>query len=171
MMGGFSMYTPGTGYVGLNVGRSHFTLGNGLGGFPSDNNDTAYSLYAGSTFNNNFGLEFGYNDFGRITRAGGTTRAEGLNISLVGRVPLGAAFNVTGRLGSTYGRTDVSSAPASGVASGKESGFGVSYGLGVEYSFSPKLSAVLQYDEHDLKYIGSGRDAVGVTSVGLKYRF
>jgi opacity protein-like surface antigen len=66
---------------------------------------------------------------------------------------------------------DVSAAPGSGIASGNESGFGVSYGIGAEYVFSPQLSAVLQYDEHRLKFAGTGRDRVSATSVGLRYRF
>jgi len=30
---------------------------------------------------------------------------------------------------------------------------------------------VLQYDLHDLKFAGSGRDHVSNTSIGLRYRF
>jgi len=170
-MGGFQMYTPGTGYIGISAGRSYFDLGSGVGAFNTDDKGSAYSIYGGSFFNPNFGLELGYIDFGNITRGGGTSDAQGVNLSLVGRVPLGQAFSLSGRLGSTYGRTEVSSVLASGIRPGKESGFGFSYGLGAEYAFNQNLSAVLRYDEHDLKYIGSGRDSVGVASVGLKYRF
>ena len=63
------------------------------------------------------------------------------------------------------------SVPGSGVAAGKETGFGVSYGLGAEYVFNPQLSAVLQYDEHRLKFAGEGRDRISATTVGLRYRF
>lgn len=170
-LGGFSMYTPGTGYIGLNIGRSDFRLGRGLGGFGFDSTDTAYNLYGGSFFNNNVGVEIGFNDFGKVARAGGTTKAMGLNASLVGRLPVTQQFNVLGRLGTTYARTDVSASPLSGLATGSESGFGLAYGLGVEYAFNPKLAAVLQYDEHNLKFVGSGREKVNVTSVGLKLRF
>ena len=170
-MGGFQMYTPGSGYVGISAGRSYFDLGSGIGAFNTDDKGSAYSIYGGSFFNPNFGLELGYTDFGNISRGGGTSEAQGINLSLVGRVPLGQAFSVTGRLGSTYGRTEVSSVAGSGIQPGKESGFGFSYGLGAEYAFNQNLSAVIRYDEHDMKYIGSGRDSVGVASVGLKYRF
>ncbi len=168
---GYSMNSPGSRYIGINVGKSNFKLNNGLGAFPSDSKDTSYSLYGGSYFNNNFGLELGYTDFGRVARAGGSTRADGVNLSAVGRLPLNPSFNLLGKLGATYGRTDVSAAPASGVTSGRETGFGVSYGLGVEYAFTPAISAVIQYDEHKLRFVNSGRDSVGTTSVGVRYNF
>lgn len=167
----YSFYKPGSSYIGLNAGQSDFSLGSGTGAFPSDKRDTAYNIYGGSYFSDNFGFELGYTDFGNITRAGGTTKAEGFNLSLVGRIPLSPSFNLLGKLGTTYGRTDVSSAPASGIVSGSESGFGVSYGLGAEYAFNPNWSAVLQYDGHDLKFAGSGRDRVSATTVGFRYRF
>lgn len=168
MMG--SMYTPGSSYIGLNAGRSNFKLGNGAGAFASDNKDNAYSIYAGSYFNPNFGLELGYVDFGKISRGGGNTRAEGVNLSLVGKLPVSQAFSLTGRVGGTYSRSSVSSAFGSGVASGKESGFGVSYGLGAEYAFNNNWAAVVQYDEHDVKFVSS-KENVNTVSVGLKYRF
>ncbi|MFC5520189.1 outer membrane beta-barrel protein [Polaromonas jejuensis] len=165
-----SWYSPGAGYIGFNAGRSDYSLNSGVG-FPFDKHDTVYNLYGGSYFTSNLGLELGYTNFGKVSRAGGQTKAEGFNLSLVGKLPLSSQFNLLGKLGTTYGRTDVSAVPASGIASGSESGFGVSYGLGAEYAFNPQLSAVLQYDSHDLKFVNSGRDRVGATTVGLRYRF
>lgn len=169
--GGFSMYSPGSSYIGFNAGRSDFSVGRGTGPFDFDKKDQAYSLYAGSYFNSNFGAELGYTQLGKITRGGGTTKAEGINLSLVGKLPLSESFNLLGKVGTTYGRTNVSAAAGSGIASGSESGFGLSYGVGVEYAFQPNLSAVLQYDEHKMDFVGSGRDRVSAATVGLRYRF
>ena len=169
--GGYSMFTPGSSYVGLNAGRSNFKMNNGLGGFPSDHRKTSYSLYGGSYFSPNLGVELGYTDFGRITRAGGSTKAEGYNLGLVGKLPVAPSFNLLGRLGTTYGRTDVSAAPASGITSGKQSGFGLSYGVGAEYAFNTNWSAVVQYDEYNLKFVNTGRDKINTTSIGLRYHF
>jgi opacity protein-like surface antigen len=167
----YSLSAPGASYVGVNVGRSDYSLPEGAGGFGMDTHKTAYGIYAGSFASENFGMEVGYTHFGDISRAGGTTQAEGLNLSLLGRVPLSPQFNLLGKLGVTYGWTDVSSAPGSGIGSGTEKSFGMSYGLGAEYVFSPQLSAVLQYDEHQLKFINTGRDRVSATTIGLRYRF
>jgi OOP family OmpA-OmpF porin len=169
----YTLNSPGSRYIGMNVGKSDFSVGNGTGTgiLASESKDTAYSIYGGSYYNNNLGMELGFTDFGKISRAGGTTKAQGFNLSLVGRLPLSPAFNLLGKVGTTYGRTNVSSVPGSGVASGSESGFGVSYGVGAEYAFNPQLSAVLQYDSHDLKFAGSGRDRVSATTAGLRYKF
>jgi len=167
----YSFYAPGSRYFGLNVGQSDFSLPSGAGGFPSDNKDTSYNIYGGSYFNNNFGLELGYTDFGKANRAGGQTEAQGINLSLVGRLPLSNSFNLLGKLGTTYAHTRVSSSPLSGIPSGTENGWGVSYGLGAEWAFTPALSAVLAWDEHDMKFTGTGNERVSTTSLGLRYRF
>jgi OOP family OmpA-OmpF porin len=169
--GNYTFYAPGSRYFGLNIGQSDFSLPNGAGAFPSENKDTSYNIYGGSYFNNNFGVELGYTDFGKINRGGGQTEAEGINLSLVGRLPLSNSFNLLGKLGTTYGRTRVSASPASGIATGNQSDWGVSYGIGAEWAFTPAMSAVLAWDEHNLKFPGSGKDRVSTTSVGLRYRF
>ena len=169
--GNYSFYAPGSRYLGLNVGKSDFSLPNGTGAFPSDNKDTSYNIYGGSYFNNNFGVELGYTDFGKINRAGGQTEAEGINLSLVGRLPLSNSFNLLGKVGTTYGRTRVSASPASGIATGNQTHWGMSYGVGAEWAFTPALSAVLAWDEHNLSFPGSGNDRVSTTSLGLRYRF
>ncbi len=169
---GYSMYAPGSGYVGFNAGRSRYgDRTPGLGGFINDRNNNAYSLYGGSYFNNNFGLELGYNDFGRVNRFGGSTTANGISLSLVGKVPLGQTFNLLGRLGGSYIRTDVSAAPASGVAGGRDSRFDVSYGIGAEWNFTPAWSAVLQYDEYNPRYNGGSRERLNTTTLGVRYHF
>ncbi|OGA97460.1 MAG: hypothetical protein A3E79_12370 [Burkholderiales bacterium RIFCSPHIGHO2_12_FULL_61_11] len=167
----YALYGPGSSYLGFNAGKSDYSFSSGAGGFLFDKRDTVFNIYGGGYFSNNFGFELGFLDFGKIARAGGTTKAEGFNLSLVGKMPLSPSFNLLGRLGTTYGRTDISSDPASGVLPGTESGFGVSYGLGAEYVFNPNWSAVLQYDGHELKFVGSGRDRVNAATLGFRYRF
>ena len=102
---------------------------------------------------------------------GGQTQANGLNMSAIGRIPLGASFNLLGRVGATYGRTRVSSLPGSGITAGRENGFGMHLGLGGEYVFNPQMSVVLQYELHDLKFAGGSRDHIGNTTLGVRYRF
>lgn len=168
---GSSWYAPSGGYIGINAGQSDFRQGCGTGLFSCDDKDDAYSVYGGSMLNNNFGLELGYVNMGDIGRAGGTTKAHGVNLSLVGKLPVSQTFGVFGKVGTTYGRTSVSAAPGSGVVSGKEDGFGLSVGAGVSFDFSERWSAVLQWDRHDFKFAGSGRDNINATTLGLKYRF
>jgi opacity protein-like surface antigen len=167
------MYNAGGSYADLNVGQSDFSLDNGLNAFDSNEGDTTYGVRIGSYFNENLGVELGYTDFGSVNRGGGNTRARGINLSLVGKLPLSPAFNLLGKIGTTYSDTDVSAAPVgvSGIVSGSETGFGLSYGVGVEYAFNPKWSATLQYESQDLKFAGDRNERIGVTSLGVRYHF
>lgn len=165
------LYAPGSSYVELGIGKSDYSLGNGIGVFDSDEGDTAYSIRGGNFFNSNIGMEIGYTNFGSVHRAGGTTKAEGINLSLLGRMPLNQNFNLLAKIGTTYAKTDVSSNPTSGVVAGSESEFGLSYGIGAEYLFTPQWSGVLQYESQNMKFAGDRTDRVGVTSLSARYRF
>ncbi len=171
--GPFAMNGSYKGYIGLNAGQTDYRLSNGLGLFSSDNRANAYSLTGGAYFTNNLGVELGYTDFGRINRAGGTSRADAFSVSLVGKLPLAQSFNLLGKVGTSYGRTEVSAAPGSGITPGSDSGFGLLVGVGAEYMFTPNWSALLQYDAHDLRFAGgtNDRERVGVASLGLRYSF
>ncbi|MBK9444225.1 MAG: outer membrane beta-barrel protein [Comamonadaceae bacterium] len=105
------------------------------------------------------------------SRGGGRTKADGINISLVGKLPLNPAFNLLGKIGTTYSRTDVSSDPTSGVVAGSEQDFGVSYGIGVEYAFTRNWSAALQFESHDMKFAGDRNDHVAATTLSVRYRY
>jgi OOP family OmpA-OmpF porin len=167
-----SLYGSGNSHIGFSAGLTDYTLGDGTGIFGSDKRTTAYNIHAGSYFtNSNLGVEVGYTDFGKVTRAGGSTKADGINLSLIGRIPLGTSFNLLGKVGTTYARTDVSSAAGSGVASGSATDFDWSYGIGAEFAFSRQWSGILQYDEHRVKYAGDVRDRINVTSLGVRYRY
>ena len=82
-----SVRAPGSGYIGLSVGKSDYSLDNGIDVFESDQGDTSYGIQLGNHFSTNFGVELGYTDFGSVNRAGGTTKADGVNLSLIRHPP------------------------------------------------------------------------------------
>jgi opacity protein-like surface antigen len=165
------VYGASSGYFELGVGQSDFSLGNGIGVFGSDQGDTSYSLRGGRFYGENWGIEFGYTDFGSVSRAGGRTKAEGINVSLIGKLPINPAFNLLGKIGSTYSRTDVSSIPASGIVAGSENGFGLSYGIGLAYALTPQWSATLVYESQDMKFAGNRTERIGSTTLAARYQF
>lgn len=118
------------GYVGLGGGAAKYDLRSGTGSFTFDDSDTAIKLYAGVHFHPNLGLEITYLDMGKARRIGDSTRARGLGLSLVGRLPLNTQIDLLGRLGTLYGRTNTQGFGGYGVQPGKDSGFGLSYGAG-----------------------------------------
>lgn len=167
-----SSFIPYTqqGYVGLSAGQSKYSLNSGLGGFNFDDTGTAAKVYAGGYFNPNFGLEFGYLNFGTAHRLGGTTKAQGLNLSLVGRVPLNEQFDVFGKVGTTYARTRTNGFSGLGVQTGKDNGFGISYGVGARWAFSQQWAAVLEFERHRLNF-ADGKSNANMTTLGVQYRY
>jgi len=164
--------SSGADYIGLNAGQTDFRLSNGTGIYPSESRSTAYSLYGGHYFHDsNLGLELGYTDFGRVNRAGGSTKADGINLSLIGRLPLNDSFNLLGKIGGLYARTDVSTGAGSGVTAGSETGLDWTYGVGAEYAFTRQWSGVLQYDENTMKFPGGGIDRITNLALGARYRY
>lgn len=168
----YRLYGSGNSYIGLNAGQTDFRLGNGTGIYSSESRNTAYSLYAGSYFSNsNLGMELGYTDFGRVNRAGGSTKADGINLSLIGRLPLGNSFNLLGKVGGLYARTDVATGGGSGVTAGSTTDLDWTYGVGAEYVFARNWSGVLQYDDNTMKFAGGGREHVTNLALGVRYLY
>ena len=162
-------YTTG-GYVGLNVGKSEYKLPC-TAGLSCDDPNASFHIYTGGNINEWLGAEIGYLHMGRADRLGGTTRGHGLNLSLVGSVPVSQSFKVFGKVGTTYGRTTVSATSAANEPVGDEDGFGLSYGAGVQYDLSQAWGIVAQWDRHHMKFVGRGRENVDAASVGVKYKF
>jgi hypothetical protein len=163
----------GASYIGINGGVSDYSRRNGgTGNFPNGDRSDAYSVvYGNYGLNSNAGFEVGYIDFGSVGRGGGTTKATGVNLSLIGRLPLNEQFNLLAKVGGTYSQTDVSSAAGSSTTAGSENGLDWAYGIGAEANLNAQFSVVLQYNEHFLKFAGGSKDRVSNTTVGLRYNF
>jgi hypothetical protein len=131
--------------------------------------DRPLELYTGTMLGNFWGVELGYLEAARLARAGAPARTQGLNLSVVGKRQLAPAVGIYGKFGTTYGRSDNALA-LSGGGNAADRGFGLSFGGGVSFDFTPRLSATLEWDSNDLRFAG-GRDPVRSTSLGLKYRY
>ena len=59
----------------------------------------------------------------------------------------------------------------SGLALGADQSASASFGGGVSYAFTPRLSATLEWGSNDYRYAIGARDAVRSTSLGLQYRY
>ncbi len=156
--------------LGFRIGASRGGGGCGATALICDSPERTSRLYANTMIGNHWGVEVGYLDMGRIAAAGGETRAQGLNLSLVGKAPIWQSFGVFGKLGTTYGRTETSTV-VPGAAYGSDQGFGLSYGAGVSFAFTPRLSATLEWESTDFRFAGGTREPVRSTSLGLRYRY
>lgn len=158
------------GYMGLNVGRSDYSPGCGIASLSCDRKGTAAKLYTGGMFSQHFGAELGYINLGRAERGGGRTSAQGLNVSLLARVPIDR-FNVFAKAGATYGRTRVSAQTGSGIVAGRGSGWGASYGVGAGYDLTDTSGVVLEWERHRMRFAGGSRDNVDALTLGYVHRF
>jgi OOP family OmpA-OmpF porin len=182
-------------YIGGNIGRTtaHFdtpaNLGNFVGsGFTvnsatSDNRDTGYKLYGGYRFHRNFAVEGGYFDLGNTqytyntTPAGslsGDLRVKGLNLDLVGILPVTERFSVFGRVGAAYAqsRTSFGRTGAVPLANGRtDKSTNVKFGAGIDYAFSDRLSVRGEIERYRINDSVRSRGYIDMASVGLVYTF
>lgn len=155
-------------YAGGSIGRSDYDIGCSAG-FGCDTKDTAFKAFAGGRFNEFFGLEGSYVYLGNANRGGGDTWGQGLNLSLVGTLPLGQSIGLNGRVGTIYGWTKVEGS-APGLATGRDHGFGLSYGAGINFALTRTVDLRLDWDRYRLDF-KTGRDDVDVASVGVAFKF
>jgi opacity protein-like surface antigen len=159
------------GYIGASGGQSKFRTdcNRTVTLFECDRKDTGWKVYAGGKINEILGLEVGYTDFGRIRASGGDTNAWAVPVSLVVGAPIGTRFNVFGKVGGLYGRTDVT-AEASTLFTGRKNGWGWTYGAGAGFNITPGLQVRADWDRYKLDFVG-GRSDVDMLSAGLAMRF
>ena len=162
---------PGRGFIDLNVGRATYHTDCGVAGLTCQDNVTSYSVTAGHLFSDDFGAELTYLNFGTARRAGGGVSARGLNLSAVGKLPLGQYFALEGKVGATYGITHVNALAGSGVSSGKAKGFGLGYGAALDLNIGRHLQGQVGWEQHDFHFAGQGMSKVRNVTVGLNYRF
>ena len=160
----------GRSYLGLNVGRSQSVACSSTD-LTCESKQPSAQFYTGRMLGNFWGVELAYSNKARLPGAMGEAPAQGLTLSLLGTTRLMPSVGLYGKVGTNYGRGDPAGLPAARVAPGTNRGVGLSFGAGLSFDFSPRLSATLQWDSTDTPVISGGRDPVRSTSLGLKYRY
>lgn len=157
-------------YIGATVGRSDFDASCN-GAFSCDRKDTGFKIFAGGKMYNALGLELAYVDMGRAELNGGNARARGANVSLVLGLPVwGDRFGINGKVGGVYGWTDTSS-QVIGQDTGKERGWGASYGVGATFAFTRNTELRVDWDRYRFGFKGLGNQDVDLVSAGINFRF
>lgn len=185
---------PNTGiYVGVSAGESQSAIDNaritqdllGSGFTLSENRrDTGYKAYVGFPITPNWAVEAGYFDLGRFgftastTPAGtltGTARIQGLNLDLVGTLPITDRWSLLGRVGATYADTQDNFSGTGAVTvidpnpNKRETNY--KYGFGAQYAFTPALTLRLEAERYRVNDALANRGDVDLISLGLVYRF
>ena len=137
----------GKSFIDLSVGKAayHTSCGD-VAGLTCSRGTTSYSLTAGNMITDNIGVELSAMNFGKADAAGGSVSARGLNLSAVGRLPLGENFGIEGKVGPTYGVTHVTAATEAGLVNGRATGLGLGYVGKRSLPFSQFSAPTLQVD-------------------------
>ncbi len=182
-------------YVGANVGQSRAKidddritsslLGRGFSGISiaDDDRDTGYKLFGGYKFNRNVAVEGGYFDLGKFGYAAtmnpsatlnGNIKLKGLNLDLVGMLP------ITEKL-SAFGRAGVNYAQAKGAFTGTESSVyppnpskrdtNYKLGLGLQYALTDSLAMRAEVERYRINDAVGNKGDIDLVSVGLVYQF
>lgn len=184
-------------YGGVSAGRSAATIDdaritNGLSaqGLATssmedrDRDNGGYKIFGGYQLNRNFAVEGGYFDLGQFgftsntTPAGtlnGNIRLKGLNLDVVGTLPMTDKFSLIGRAGVTYADAQDSFVGTGAVQvtnpnpSAREGNYKL--GLGLQYAFTEKLAMRLEAERYRVNDAVGNNGHIDLVSVGLIYRF
>jgi OmpA-OmpF porin, OOP family len=155
------------GYVGLNGGVTDFDT-TCVPGFECDKSNVGFKAYAGGQLWRFIGLELGYVNVGKVEVGGGSGKAQGANLSLLANLPIGP-INAFAKVGTTYGFTKTTTGVA-GAPSGRDRGFGMSYGAGVGYDLARNWQVRAEWDRYRFDFKGNDND-VDMFSLGAVYKF
>lgn len=150
----------------------------------TDEKDKAFKLFGGYQFNRNVAIEGGYfylgkNSFNAVTVPPGTlageSKVQGLNLDVVGTLPLTERFSALARIGvqQAWSKSNFSGtgAGAGVVGSSKRNDTNVKYGLGMQYEISPAMWVRGEIERYRIKNAVGRRNNVDVASVSLVFPF
>ncbi len=153
-------------YAAIGVGRSNVTDSS----ISLDEDATGFRLAAGYQFIPWLAIDLGYADFGTFkatsdqfgTPITAEASATGLELGLVGRVPLGDKFAITARAGKLWWDSKV---VLGGVSEG-DSGNDFAYGLGAEMALNQRFVLTGAWQKYNIS-----DTEVDLLSFGLQIRF
>lgn len=183
-------------YVGGNVGRSFATidddrinaslLGAGFASTRIDDDDrsTGYKIFSGYQFNRNFAIEGGYFDLGTFgykatTVPAGTLSGEakirGLNLDLVGIVPMTDKLSAFGRVGVTHAQTKDSFSGTGAVRASNpnpsKTDTNYKFGAGLQYAVTENFGLRAEIERYRINDAVGNKGDIDLASIGLVYRF
>ncbi len=183
-------------YGGLSVGQSRAKLneermatdkfgpGVSLTGIQKDNKDTGYKIFGGKQMNRYFALEGGYFRLGEFTfnattapagTLNGRVRVQGLNLDLVGTLPLTENFSALARIGGQYAQTrddfSASGAVAAGNPSPRHNGGGYKAGVGLQYALGSTVLVRGEVERYRIDDAVGHRSNIDMASISLVFPF
>ncbi|MGV8899134.1 MAG: OmpA family protein [Burkholderiaceae bacterium] len=192
----FAMAQDSGWYVGANAGQSRAKIdderitsslaGRGLSGISiaDDDRDTGYKIYGGYKINKNFAVEGGYFDLGEFGYAAttstgtlnGNSKIKGLNLDLIGMLPITEKFSAFGRVGVNYADvkdsfTGTEASVYGANANPSERAANLKVGLGLQYAFTESLAMRAEVERYRINDAVGNKGDIDLVSLGLLYQF
>ena len=183
-------------YGGLSIGKSKarvddqritaYLLASGLTttDMVDKNSSTGYKLFGGYQMDSHFAVEGGYFDLGKFgftsttVPAGtldGRIKLRGVNLDLVGRLPLGDGFSVLAKVGGQYAQARDTFAGTGAInpldPSPRKSGLNYKLGLGLQYALTPDITLRGEAERYRINDAVGNRGDVNLYSVSLVFPF
>ena len=184
-------------YMGAGVGVSRATIdearirsallssgSTAISSFTRDEKDRGFKIYLGKQLSRNFAFEAGYYDLGEFSFASSTVPAgsfngvaafRGVNLDVVGMLPLSERFAVFARAGVAYTETKTSfTGTRLNAITGprrSEKKAGAKFGLGLEYKLSEALAMRAEVERYQVNDAVGNRGDVDMASLNLVYKF
>jgi OOP family OmpA-OmpF porin len=183
-------------YIGGNIGQSRATIdeerivnslaGEGFTttGFEDDNRDLGFKLFGGYQFNKYLALEGGYFDLGKFdfTATGlppgtlsGNIKIKGVNLDLVGILPITEKFSAFGRAGANYAKVEDSFVGSGSLTvlnpNPTKRDTNYKLGLGLQYAFNDALAMRVEAERYRIDDAVGNDGDIDLISAGLVFRF
>ena len=183
-------------YIGGNIGQSRADIdderitsnlqNDGFSGIAitGDERDLGYKLFGGYQFNKHFALEGGYFDLGNFDFTANTIplgtlegkiKLKGLNLDLVGFLPLTEKLSAFGRVGANYAEAKDTFNGTGFVnvlsPSAKERDTNLKLGVGLQYAFTDSLAMRVEAERYRINDAVGNKGDIDLFSVGLVYKF
>ncbi len=155
-------------YIGLSGGQQSTNIPN-LSATSTNTSSTAYSVFAGYSFNEYFAAELAYANFGTIDliTPTDTMKSSAGSLSAVASMPLGRVASLFIKGGYASTTTEVTS---SGVVSPTDSTSGGTYGAGIQLNAGNRVGIRIGYDTYRM-LVGTTNHNANVASLGVMFKF
>ena len=141
-------------------------------GYNCDGSDTGFKFYGGKQLHENIAVEVSYQDLGRLRKDRGSfdtiAESEGINLSLIGIIPVGEAAFFYGKAGYILSDTTYTRVENGVTTKTDDDGSDFTFGAGFGFRFNRKYDLRAEFESlNDLSddYVPGG-DTITSFSIG-----
>lgn len=155
-------------YIGISGGQHSTDIPN-LSATSTNTTSTAYSVFAGYSFNDYIATELAYTNMGSLDliTATDTMKSTAGSLSVVASLPLGKAASLFVKGGYASTTTEVTS---SGVVLPTDSTSGGTYGAGIQFNPGRSVGIRIGYDTYRM-LVGTTNHNANIASLGVMFKF